>query len=46
MNGLPSLAEVPAFGKLAGGDLTPEVSMLVLEEAKDRIHETKQLLLN
>jgi HD-like signal output (HDOD) protein len=46
MDGLPNLAEVPAFGKLAGGELTPEVSMLVLDEAKERIHETRQLLLS
>jgi putative nucleotidyltransferase with HDIG domain len=46
MAGLPGLAEVPAFGKLAGGDLTPEVSMLVLDEAKEMIHETKQLFLH
>jgi putative nucleotidyltransferase with HDIG domain len=46
MEGLPGLAEVPAFGKLAGGSLTPEVSMLVLDEAKEMIHETKQLFLS
>jgi putative nucleotidyltransferase with HDIG domain len=46
MDGLPGLAEVPAFGKLAGGSLTPEVSMLVLDEAKEMIHETKQLFLS
>ena len=46
MNGLPGLAEVPAFAKLADGDLTPEISMLVLDEAKESIHETKQLLLH
>ena len=45
MDGLPNLAEVPAFGKLAGGNLTPEISMGVLEEAKERIHETRQLLM-
>jgi len=45
MKGLPSLAEVPAFGKLADGDLTPEVSMRVLDEAKEMILETRQLFL-
>jgi len=45
MEGLPGLAEVPAFGKLAGGSLTPEVSMQVLEQAKEMIHEIKQLFL-
>ena len=45
MKGLPGLAEVPAFAKLADGDLTPEISMLVLDEAKESIQETKQLLL-
>jgi putative nucleotidyltransferase with HDIG domain len=46
MANLPGLAEVPAFGKLAGGSLTPEVSMLVLDEAREMIHETKQLFLS
>lgn len=46
MDGLPGLAEVPAFGKLAGGNLTPEVSMLVLDEAKERIQETKRLFMS
>ena len=45
MEGLPGLSEVPAFSKLADGNLTPEVSMKVLDEAKDLIHETKQLFL-
>ncbi len=46
MAGLPGLAEVPAFGKLADGNLTPEVSMLVLDEAKEMIQETKRLFLS
>lgn len=46
MTGLPGLGEVPAFGKLANGSLTPEVSMLVLDEAKEMIHETKRLFLS
>jgi putative nucleotidyltransferase with HDIG domain len=43
---LPPLTEVPAFGKLAEGRLTPEVSMRVLDEARERIHEVRQLLLH
>lgn len=46
MNDLPELAEMPAVGKLAKGELTPEISMLVLDEAKESIQETKQLLLS
>ncbi len=46
MKDLPGLAEMPAIGKLANGDLTPEVSMLVLDEAKESIQETRQLLLS
>lgn len=46
MAGLPGLAEIPAFGKLADGSLTPEVSMRVLDEAKEMIHEVRQLFLS
>jgi putative nucleotidyltransferase with HDIG domain len=46
MEGLPGLDVVPAFGKLADGDLTPKVSMMVLDEAKEMIRETKQLFLS
>lgn len=46
MAGLPGLADVPAFGKLADGKLTPEVSMLVLDESKEMIHETRRLFLS
>jgi HD-like signal output (HDOD) protein len=45
IDGLPALDEVPAFGKLADGELTPKVSMQVLDEAKEMIHETRQLFL-
>lgn len=41
---LPALTEIPAFGKLADGGLSPEMSMQVLDEANDRIHEIKHLL--
>ena len=46
MVGLPGLSEIPAFGKLADGNLTPEVSMAVLEESKEGIQETKQLFMS
>ena len=46
MASLPSLAEVPAIGKLADGKLTPEVSMLVLDESKELINETRHLFLS
>ncbi|HEC20773.1 MAG TPA: HDOD domain-containing protein [Gammaproteobacteria bacterium] len=46
INDLPGLAEIPAFAKLAGGSLTPEVSMLVLDEAKEQIQETRQLFMS
>lgn len=45
MAGLPALAEVPAFGKIAGGALTPHMSTVLLEKAKDQIGEIRQLLL-
>lgn len=44
MERLPNMVSLPAFGKLAGGNLSPEVSHNILEEAKDLIRETKQLL--
>lgn len=40
----PSLDEVPAFTKLALGQLTPELSIKVLEQAKEQIEETINLL--
>ena len=43
---LPPLTEIPAFGKLADGSLTPEMSMQVLDEAKERIHEIRHLLIS
>ncbi len=41
---LPRLNEVPAFTKLALGQLTPELSVKVLEQAKEQIEETMNLL--
>lgn len=40
----PTLDEVPAFTKLALGQLTPELSIKVLEQAKEQIEETINLL--
>jgi len=42
--GQPKLNEVPAFSKLALGQLTPELSIKVLEQAKDQVEETINLL--
>ena len=41
---LPRIDEVPAFQKLALGNLTPNLSLFVLEEAKSQIQELKSLL--
>ncbi len=41
---LPRLNEVPAFTKLALGQLTPELSVKVLEQAKEQVEETMNLL--
>ena len=41
---LPRLDETPAFAKLALGLLSPQLSLLVLDEAKTHIHELKGLL--
>jgi len=40
----PKLDEVPAFTKLALGQLTPELSVKVLEQAKEQVEETMNLL--
>jgi HD-like signal output (HDOD) protein len=42
--GIPRLDEVPAFTKLALGQLTPELSVKVLEQAKEQVDETMNLL--
>lgn len=46
MKGIPALEDIPAFSKIAGGNLTPEISMKILDEAKEQILETKQLFLS
>lgn len=46
MQGLPHLAEVPAFGKIANGELTPEMSVQLLDHAKEQISQVKQLLMS
>jgi len=43
--GLPELADVPALAKLAAGDLTPELSVRLLDQAREQINETKRLFL-
>jgi len=40
----PGLDEVPAYTKLALGQLTPELSISVLEQAEEQIKETIKLL--
>lgn len=46
MKELPPLQDIPAFTKVAEGNLVPEVSMKVLDNAKDQIMEIRQLLLS
>lgn len=41
---LPRIDETPAFGKLAVGMLSPQLSLLVLDEARSQIQELKALL--
>ncbi|MGB3623874.1 HDOD domain-containing protein [Ketobacter sp. MCCC 1A13808] len=41
---LPRIDEIPAFQKLAAGQLTPQLSLGVLDEAKGQIQELKSLL--
>ena len=45
MQGLPNLGEVPAFCKIAHGELTPEMSMRLLDQAKEQISEVRHLLM-
>ena len=42
---LPALDQVPAFGKLALGKLSPRMSVQVLETSRDEIKEVEKLLL-
>ncbi|NOX76415.1 MAG: HDOD domain-containing protein [Gammaproteobacteria bacterium] len=44
MDSLPGFSDVPAFGKLANGELSPEDSRQILEQAKEQIHEIKRWL--
>ena len=41
---LPRIDETPAFGKLALGDLSPKLSLMVLDEAKAQVQEMRSLL--
>ena len=41
---LPRIDETPAFGKLALGELTPKLSLLVLDEARVQVQEMRTLL--
>ncbi len=41
---LPRIDEVPAFKKLALGELTPRNSLLILDEAEQEIHEVEKML--
>ncbi|HVL02268.1 MAG TPA: HDOD domain-containing protein [Dongiaceae bacterium] len=42
---LPRIDEVPAFSRLALGQLTPDLSLQVLDEARQQIQEWKALLI-
>ena len=44
MNELPRLDLIPAFHKVAGGNLTPEESFGIIEEAKEEIEAVAKLL--
>ncbi|MDD3518942.1 MAG: HDOD domain-containing protein [Chromatiales bacterium] len=44
MQHLPRINEVPAFGKLALGKLTPQLSIHLLDDAKDDITAVRRLL--
>ncbi|HEX7034641.1 MAG TPA: HDOD domain-containing protein [Pseudomonadales bacterium] len=41
---LPRIDETPAFGRLAVGLLSPQLSLLVLDEARSQIQELRSLL--
>lgn len=45
MEDFPDLEDIPAFKKLAGGNLTRDVSMKILDEAEEQILETKELFI-
>ncbi|MBV1914994.1 MAG: HDOD domain-containing protein [Pseudomonadales bacterium] len=44
INKCPSLPDIPAFGKFDLGELTPDQSLEILDDAKDEIAELNQLL--
>lgn len=44
VSGRPRLYEVPAFTKLALGQLTPDLSLRILDEAREEISSVQQLL--
>ncbi|MCG8314596.1 MAG: HDOD domain-containing protein [Pseudomonadales bacterium] len=43
---IPAMETSPAFKKISQDNLTPEASMKILDDAKQQIHETRQLLTN
>lgn len=44
INDCPSLPDIPAFGKFSLGELTPDQSLAILDDAKDEIAELNRLL--
>jgi hypothetical protein len=40
----PAINEVPAHGRLALGELTPKMTLKILDEARDQIAHTEALL--
>jgi HD-like signal output (HDOD) protein len=42
----PALTDVPAFTRLADGHLTPELSMEVLDSAREQMQDIRQLLMS
>ena len=41
---LPRLDETPAFARLALGGLSPQLSLTVLDEAREQVQELRSLL--
>lgn len=44
MRGMPALDDLPAFKKLHMGELTPQMSLRIMEKAQDRISRAEALL--
>ncbi len=44
MQGLPRIDQVPAFEKLALGTLSPRMSLLLLDEARQEVEQVRQML--